>query len=436
MSLSYSVKVILSILFFFVPACVIHSQVAKSIHIEEYDKYRYQDKPISKSQSKYKIDLRNTLNSNSLDKKFVGFHAYWAGEKYLNYRYDLISDLIYFGFEIDAQDGSISNTRGYLDHPISNICKTTDTKLHISIILFGSPQITSFLSDTSKISNFIANLVYYNNENSFDGINLDFETLPYESSDQFVYFVQQLDKSFPTKEISIDIPAVDWSSSYSFEKLNPICDFYFLMGYDYYWSGSDNAGPVSPLRGGNINIEYSLNRYESNLIDKEKIVLGLPWYGRGWEVSDSSFQSKVIGSSEAVTYDYIKSNFTSANYSQKYESNYLSYLDNESWKEIWYDDSLAFSTKVSFALNRELAGVGVWALHYQNDNNQLWGAVEHSFKEVSVKEFERKNDGIVEYYDLQGRKVYNIEESFSKFILKILKVAGKIKSADGIYLER
>ncbi len=427
---------LLSILFFFVPTCVIHSQVAKSIHVEEYDKHRYQDKPVSKSQSKYKIDLRNTLNSNSLDKKFVGFHAYWAGEKYLNYRYDLISDLIYFGFEIDSESGSIVNSRNYLTHPINDICKSTNTKLHVSIILFGSTQIKSFLNDTAKISYFIDNLDYYNKENSFDGINIDFETLPSECSNQFVYFVQQLDTSFPSKEISIDIPAVDWNSSYSFEKLNPICDFYFLMGYDYYWSGSDNAGPVSPLRGGNINIEYSLNRYESNLIDLEKIILGLPWYGRGWEVSDSSFQSKVTGGSEALTYDYIKSNFSSANYSQKYDSNYLSYLDKEKWNEIWYDDSLAFSTKVIYALSRELAGVGVWALHYQNDNNQLWGAVEHSFKEVSVKELERKNEGIVEYYDLQGRKVYNIEDSSGKFILKILKVAGKIKSADGIYLER
>ncbi len=428
-------RILLSILFFFIPACVLNSQPVKSIHVEEYDKYRYQDKAVSKSMSKYKIDLRNALNNNSRDKKFVGFHAYWAGEKYLNYRYDLISDLIYFGFEIDSEDGSISNTRDYLEHPIYDLCKSSNTKLHLAIILFGNNKISTFLNNSNSIDTFIAELSYYNSQKPFDGINIDFEALPDESRDKFIEFIKKLDKAFPEKEISIDIPAVDWYSAYDFDELNDIIDFYFMMGYDYYWSGSDNAGPVSPLSSSGISIKYSLNRYETNRIDKDKLILGLPWYGRRWQVVDSSYQSVVLGNSEALSYDFIKNKHPASNFDTEYSSNYLTYNEDGDWYELWYDDSLAFSNKVKYAFDEDIMGVGVWALHYQSEHEELWEAYENLLQDVSVEEEQEEQYETVEYYDLEGRRVEHKEDQIGKLLIRIRKDSkGKI-STDGIYFD-
>ncbi len=428
-------RILLSILFFFIPACVLNAQPLKSIHVEEYDKYRYQDKAVSKSMSKYKVDLRNALNNKNLDKKFVGFHAYWAGEKYLNYRYDLISDLIYFGFEIDSESGSIAESRDYLTHPVYDLCKSTDTKLHVSIILFGNNKIQSFLSDEDKISQFIKDLKYYDSQRPFDGINLDFETLDYLSRDDFLKFVKKLDKTFPAKDISICIPAVDWETAYDFENLNDYIDFYFLMGYDYYWSGSKNAGPVSPLSGIGINLKYTFNRYEVNLIDKQKIVLGLPWYGRKWQVEDSSYQSVVMGNSEALAYSFIKTRHPTSYYDETYASNYLTYKDDGAWFELWYDDSLAFANKIKYALNEDLLGIGVWTLHYQNNESALWDAYHNVINEVSVREMVNDNDIVKEYYDQLGRRIDNINQRSGQLIFEVKKKNNTIISTRGIYIQ-
>jgi spore germination protein len=207
------------------------------------------------------------------------------------------------------------------------------------------------------------------------------------------------------------------------------------MGYDYYWSGSENAGPVSPLFGANLNIDNSILRYQNKGIDKHKIVLGLPWYGRSWEVEDSSYQSKVVGKSAAYSYDYIMDLGLSSHYDMTYSSNQIVFKDADAYNEIWFDDSLAFSSKIQYSIANNLLGSGVWALHYQSIQSKLWTAIENIYVNVSVNdETQEKYEPInIEYYDVLGNEIINVEMYSNTLLFQVEIDSQNRRRVKGIY---
>ena len=57
---------------------------------------------------------------------------------------------------------------------------------------------------------------------------------------------------------------------------------------------------------------------------------------------------------------------------------WFSYQSN-TWQQCWYDDSLSLSIKYQFAKQNNLRGIGIWALGYDNNSNELWGGISDSF---------------------------------------------------------
>ena len=97
-------------------------------------------------------------------------------------------------------------------------------------------------------------------------------------------------------------PAVDWSNAWDLASLSGICDYLFLMGYDYYWSGSTTAGPVCPLEGENYSVTRSVTTYLSAGVAPGKLVLGMAWYGLDWPVISGARKAAATGTASSGTY--------------------------------------------------------------------------------------------------------------------------------------
>ena len=67
-----------------------------------------------------------------------------------------------------------------------------------------------------------------------------------------------------------------WHASYDYEALGKIADHLFIMAYDEHYQGSA-AGPVASLSFVEQSIQYARKYVAGN-----KIVLGIPFYGRIW----------------------------------------------------------------------------------------------------------------------------------------------------------
>ena len=74
------------------------------------------------------------------------------------------------------------------------------------------------------------------------------------------------------------------------------------------------------------------------------------------------------------------------------------YQDALEWRQCWYDDSLSLSHKYQFAIDNQLAGVGIWALGYDNGYDDLWGALYDNF--IYSLEGDINIDGIINVIDI------------------------------------
>ena len=50
---------------------------------------------------------------------------------------------------------------------------------------------------------------------------------------------------------------------------------------------------------------------------------------------------------------------------------------NPNWNQTWYDDSLSISKKYDLALSKNLGGIGIWALGYDEGYDELWNLLKN-----------------------------------------------------------
>ena len=314
-------------------------------------------------------------------KTVFGYHPYWMNSAYPNYNYNLLSTIAYFGVDVDSY-GNISDRNGWPLTGLINLAHGYGVKVVLVAINFNSNSLTTLLSSSTNRTRLVNNLLNEVTRGNGDGINIDFERLPSSQQQNLNLFMRALADTFhthiPHSSVSMALPAVNWGGKFDYYTLATICDALFIMGYNYHWSGSSNAGPVAPLTGwGTYNITWTVQDYLSATGgQKEKIVLGLPYYGIKWATSSSARGAATISDGTAIRYDGAESEAHSKGKLWDAESQTPWYrYQSGNWYQVWYDDSLSLSLKYQLALNEDLQGIGMWALGYDGSRPELWGAL-------------------------------------------------------------
>ncbi|MCD4736644.1 MAG: hypothetical protein K8R53_11415 [Bacteroidales bacterium] len=202
----------------------------------------------------------------------------------MNYRWDLLSDLCFFSYEVDPATGDPVTTHNYLNDPVIDTALANGTRVHLCITLFSGHG--SFFSNSSAQDKLIDNIIYYMNQRNAIGVNIDFEAMSSSHSNSFTCFMIDLCDAVHTtiagSIVSIATPAVDWSETFNLQELKEYVDFFMVMGYDYYWNGSSIAGPVSPLycmtSGYDYNLSMTLSYYQSIGVTTVKLIIGIPYF--------------------------------------------------------------------------------------------------------------------------------------------------------------
>ena len=339
-----------------------------------------------------------------LTHEVVGYLPYWEYSNYPNLDYNLLTQLNFFSAELDPY-GNVLNNHNWNNLYLIDYAHERGVKVKLCATLFGENELTILLSDSLNRQNAINNLVNLVLSKNADGIDIDFELLPSSQRDNLVLFMNELSDVFHEEMedpiITMATPAVDWNNAWDYNSLAQITDGLFIMGYNYFYSGSSTAGPVSPLGGYYYDLEYTLNDYIQKTEGQlDKIILGLPYYGYDWPVIDDEENSFTTGIGVARVYSTAESmanNFGSM-WNNESISQWFSYQNDLDWNQCWYDDSLSLSHKYQFAIDSDIAGVGIWALGYDNGNDELWGALYDKF--VYLLEGDINNDGIINVIDI------------------------------------
>jgi chitinase len=167
----------------------------------------------------------------------------------------------------------------------------------------------------------------------------------------------------------------------------PTVDWINLMSYDFHGTWENSTNFNAPLfetsadpGDAALNVDSAVQTYLSAGVVPEKLVLGVPFYGRGWAGvpdTDNGLYQPASGAAHgtweagAYEYRYLQENFLSQ--FQRYWDGeaYVPWLyDPVSRTFISYDDAESLQAKAGYARDQGLAGVMIWELS-QGDESLL-----------------------------------------------------------------
>lgn len=212
------------------------------------------------------------------------------------------------------------------------------------------------------------------NKYNLDGINIDIENVTHNQREQYTELVKKLRQALPSsKEVSVAVAAnpygwtEGWHGSYDYGELAKYADHLFIMAYDEHYEGGDE-GAVASAEFTESSIRYALEECAA-----EKIVLGIPFFGRIWSVDDDSVNGIGISNNRleqiiadlggTVTFDYEKMSpkaeftVTAGN-----EITVSGTLLKAGTYTAWYENDASIKHKLSLVDKYGLKGAGSWSL--------------------------------------------------------------------------
>jgi spore germination protein YaaH/PKD repeat protein len=377
--------------FLLVLVMFVSAQEHKSIHqqqLEYYSQFNAQTpEEWAAIRGACKPNNRIPNKSCTLNKIVFGWHPYWSNGLEANYDWSLISDLSYFCYTVDAATGNATTTNSWSTANVVTQALSHGVRVNLCVTLFSNHA--TFFGSSSAQQTLINNLISLVQARGANGVNIDFEGLPSSQKTNFTNFMMNLCNAFHSQisgsQVSVCLYAVDWSTVFDIATLKDYIDLFCIMGYDYYYGGSTTAGPSSPLysltSSYDYNVTKSITYYLAAGVPANKLVLGLPYYGEEWATSASTVPSSATGTGSSKIYNTVRNNssgyYTPANWHFNTNSYvpYFAYNNGSSWYQCWIDNAYSLGKKMELVWKRGIAGIGIWALGYDDGYPDLWNKI-------------------------------------------------------------
>jgi spore germination protein len=207
---------------------------------------------------------------------------------------------------------------------------------------------------------------------AFDGVQIDFEMVSRDDARYFFDFLRELRARLPAgKQLSVALPArtEPVTDAYDYVRIAPIVDRMVIMAYDEHWSTSA-PGPVASLPWC-----AKVADYVTSVVDRDKIVMGLPLYGRAW-------QDKRLA--KALRFRNVQDLVAATNSTPSYASElgaWFEYSESVNVK-VYYDDNRTILEKLDLYRGRGVRAVSFWRVG--QGPAELWSSIEHGIQDAAA----------------------------------------------------
>lgn len=379
-------------------------------------------------------------------KEVFGFIPYWNIDKTDNIDFETLTTLAYFDIpvkgsgDLDTQSHSYKVFKGEKATNLFKKAHEHGTRVVLTLTQMNNPTIRTFLDSEQAQATTIEQTVSEVQNRGIDGINIDFEYTgnPGDSyREKFTKFTADLTaamhKADPSSYVTISVYAGSAKNPqmYDIGSLGEITDGIFMMAYDFAAYGAQHAMPTAPLYGYKED-EYYWYDVSSAVEDflaqmpADKLILGLPWYGYDYAILGSEPETKAPtqqGYYQSYKYYYkyrgrtywrwqrrfIEPTVNVQTYTKAQDAlqptkegwddigkvGWKAYKEGGSWRMVFIEDERSLGEKYDFAEDKELAGIGIWALGFDSGKDELWQQL--------AEKFGKKDKGLV----AQNKRVKN-----------------------------
>lgn len=322
-------------------------------------------------------------------KEVLGFFPYWIMPKQDQIDLKALTSLSLFGLEVDGS-GNVVN--GNIDDNINGgwamwkdpqldalikRAKNQNVKVYLTLKSFNNQNIESLATNDNAQKTLIANALYFVNSKALNGINIDFEYVgnpKEEIRNGFTRLITNLNaelkRQAPDTVLTVDTYLISGSEKGIFDipMLSRNCDAFVIMGYDMH-TPLGGPGPVSAM-GGDTNIVGYVQNYLEQ-VDSSKLILAVPYYGYDWpqtQASPSADMVKILPYAEVAE----ASRNLQLIWDDTSQTPSFTYTDSTGQARIVHFDNVrSLGIKYDFINNKNLRGVGIWALGYDGQNQDL-----------------------------------------------------------------
>jgi spore germination protein YaaH len=341
-----------------------------------------------------------------------GFAPYWTIDKLNNVDYNVLTTLSYFGVPVNA-DGSFDKTDpGYITFQSKKATEvfkkahSNSTRVVLTITQMDNDTLDAFLTNPQAQTTAVNEAVNTVKNRGIDGINVDFEYVGNPGQDErdaFSLFVKNLTAKMHQEVPSSRVTVSVYASAATSPRLDDITalaqnsDGIFMMAYDFAVAGSDTAQPTAPLYGKKEGkYSYDVSTAVDDFLARmpaSKLILGVPYYGYNYVVYKPGVDvptrpTSWKGSSTAQTIEYADANVQAeqSGWDDVGKVGWKAYYDADAgtWRVLFQDDARSLSLKYDFAKDKNLGGVGIWALGFDNGTNDLWAVLENKFGKKQI----------------------------------------------------
>jgi chitinase len=323
------------------------------------------------------IELFSTYSIDSDEKIIAAYYPYYNKVFYSHNDIDFksITHLCHSFIKPDSS-GNLIVDDNFLYPELNEAAHNNGVQVLVSIGGWGNHDgFSPMASDSISRQNFIKNLTEFCLKNNYDGADIDWEYPRKVDKHNFIILLKELKDAFDLagiKYLTAAIPSDDYTNVFNVAEMNKYLDWIGIMTYDFHGSWSNHSGHNSPLYSSPLDtcgsIDYSVNYYLSKGISREKLLIGIPLYGR-------------IFNSPAL---YLKNDGSNSILLQ----NSVARITDDGWKYVWdhvceapllyssdntqlisYEDVNSIKIKSRYIYNQKLGGAIVWALGQDYDGN-------------------------------------------------------------------
>lgn len=366
--------------------------------------------------------------SHKVGSEVFGFAPHWTLDKMDNVDFSVLTTLAYFGVDIGANGALVRDDAGYESlgsEPAQKLfAKARDhgTRVVLTVTQMENATIMGFLSNEKAQAQAVEEIVAEVKAQGMDGVNIDIEYLGNASAEQrdaLSTFVAQLttrmhkEMQGSSVTISVYASAVKEQKLYDVAALSKDSDGIFMMAYDFAAAGSDAAMPTAPLYGHKegdywYDISSAVEDFLT-VMPADKLILGLPWYGYDYAVHAPEVKAEtnkgyyqwvkrgkrtvrvfVPQQGRAQTYAIAQDTITpdmqgvsefKEGWDETGKVGFKAYrlASNNTWRMLFFDDTRSLGIKYDFAKEKQLKGVGMWALGFDHGRGEMWDLLEEKF---------------------------------------------------------
>ncbi|WP_277673989.1 LysM peptidoglycan-binding domain-containing protein [Piscibacillus halophilus] len=281
------------------------------------------------------------------------------------------------------EDGTLTN---FNEEAVINAAYETNSMPLLVLTNYANDSFDSDLAATlfrnpDLQHTLINNMLNLMEQKGYQGVNFDFEYVYPEDREGYNDFLRRFVERFRPAGYSVSSALAPKDSgdqvgllyeAHDYRAHGEILDFVILMTYEWGWAGGE-PWAIAPIDEVREVLDYAVT-----VIPPEKIMMGIPLYGRDWEIPwvEGTFAT-TVSSEEAV--ELAAQYGSDIQYHPQHQSPYFEYTDETGQRhEVWYEDVRSVQAKYQTVKDYGLRGISYWVLNIPFTQN--WPVLESEFR--------------------------------------------------------